>query len=164
MNIDPVILGIIIVAVVIFGGITAAIFISNGTPVENYQATDVARPGLEISETSFDFGKMKLSEIKTKDLEIKNNGSKPLIISNILTSCDCTFAQFIVNGQASQKFSMQRDQKWRGEIQPNSAATLKIIYEPRLMPVKGNVSRSIFFKSNDPQNPSVSIKFTAYVE
>ena len=107
---------------------------------------------------------MKTAEIKTKEIEIKNSGNKSLVVSNVFTSCDCTFAQFVIDGQESKRFSMQRSPKWRGEIQPDTAATLKIIYEPRLMPVKGNVSRSIFFKTNDPQNPSVTINFTAYVE
>lgn len=164
MNIDPIILGIIIITVVILAGVFIVALTSSGTPIESYKITDAERPSLEISERNFDFGKMKLDEIKTKDIEIKNSGKKPLIVSNVLTSCDCTFAQFVINAEASKKFSMQKDQKWRGEIQPNTSATLKIIYEPRLMPVKGDVSRSILFKSNDPQNPSININFTAYVE
>lgn len=164
MKTDPIVLGIIIVTVVILTGVVAAIFVSNGTPVENYKVTDTERPILEISEKNFDFGKINLDTTKTEDIEIKNNGGKPLVVSNVLTSCDCTFAQFIINGVASEKFSMQRDLKWRGEIQPKTSAVLRIIYEPRLMPVKGPVSRSIVFKSNDPENSSVGIKFTAYVE
>ncbi len=164
MKIDPVILGIIAVTVVIFAGIIIAVAASGGTPVDNYKITDMERPSIEVSERNFDFGKTKVSEIKTKEIEIKNRGNKPLIISNVFTSCDCTFAQFVIAGQESDKFSMQRDRKWRGEIQPGATATLKIIYEPRLMPVKGNVSRSIFFQTNDPQNPSVTINFAAYVE
>lgn len=164
MNIDPIILGIIIITIVVVGGIVIAIAASGGTAIENYKVTDTVRPSLEVSERNFDFGKIKLAEIKIKEIEIKNSGNKPLVVSHVFTSCDCTFAQFVINGEASERFSMQRDQKWLGEIQPNTSATLKIIYEPRLMPVKGNVSRSVLFKSNDPQNPSVNINFTAYVE
>lgn len=164
MKIDPIILGIIAIMVVILGSIIIAVVSSGGTPIENYKVTDTGRPSSEISERDFDFGRMKLAEIKIKEIEIKNSGKKPLIVSSVFTSCDCTFAQFVINGQESDRFSMQRDQKWRGEIQPNTTATIKIIYEPRLMPVKGSVTRSIFFKTNDPQNPSVTINFTAYIE
>lgn len=164
MKTDPIILGIIAITVVVLIGIIIAVTASGGTPIENYEVTDTERPSLDISERNFDFGRMKTAEIKTKEIEIKNSGKKPLVVSSVFTSCDCTFAQFVVDGEASDSFSMRRDPKWRGEIQPNTAATLKIIYEPRIMPVKGNVSRSIFFKTNDPQNQSVTINFTAYVE
>jgi len=161
---DPIIWGIVVITVIVFTGVIISALTSKGTPIANYKITDTERPSLEISERNFDFGKVKLNEIKIKDIEIKNTGNRLLIISDVLTSCDCTFAQFVIDGKESKRFSMQRDLKWRGEIQPNNIATLKIIYEPRLMPVKGNVSRSIFFKTNDPQNLSVNINFTAYIE
>ncbi len=163
-SIDPVVLGIIGITVVIFAGIVISANISKGTPIENYKIKEKERPALEISENNFDFGRMKLNEIKTENIEIKNVGLKPLVLFDAITSCDCTFAQFVIDGHESKKFSMSRDPNWRGEIQPNAGATLKIIYEPRLMPAKGDVGRSVLFKTNDPQNSSVTINFKAYIE
>lgn len=160
---DPIIVSIVVMTVVVFVGIMIAAFNSKGTAIESYKITDVAKPILDISERNFDFGQIKLSETKIKDINLKNNGQKILIISDVLTSCDCTFAQFVIADKESQKFSMQGDTKWRGEIQPGETAVLKIIYEPSLMPVKGQVNRSILFKTNDPQNSSVNINFTADV-
>lgn len=164
MKIDPIIVGIIIVTIIIFGGIFLSDSFSQGPSVVQYKITDQDRPQLEISKTAFDFGKTKLDEIKTQEIIIKNKGVKPLTVYDAITSCDCTFAQFVINGAESPKFSMHRNLKWRGEIASGDTAILRIIYEPKIMPVKGNVKREIVFKTNDPQNPLINIRFTAEVE
>lgn len=157
-------IAVIIIIIVIIGGVILASLSSEGPPVSQYQTTDPNRPQLEISETNFDFGKMKLSEIKIKEIQLKNNGLSSLIISDAATSCDCTFVQFVIDGIESPKFSMGRNPNWRGEIKPNQGALLRIIYEPRIMPAKGMVKRQIIFKTNDPTKPLVSLRFTAVVE
>lgn len=106
-------LGIIILIVVVFGGIMVATFLSSAPPIAQYKTTDPDRPKLEIGQAVFDFGTMKLTEVKTQDVPLKNTGAKPLIISDILTSCDCTFAQLIVADKTSPRFSMQRNPSWR---------------------------------------------------
>lgn len=160
---DPIIIGIIAISIVIFAGIVYASLKTSSQLIAQYQNTDQDRPKLEIKETLFDFGKISLSDIKTKEVQIKNIGTRPLIISDLITSCDCTFAQLIVNNEESPRFSMRRDPRWRGEIAENSTAILKIIYEPRLMPAQGVVKRAIVFKTNDPNKPSVNINFTAEI-
>jgi hypothetical protein len=161
---DPAIISIIVITVVILGGIILVSSKEKEPSIAQYKITDSDRPQLEIGETNFDFGRMKLSETKIKEAQIKNKGTKSLIISNALTSCDCTFVQFIIDGKESPKFSMGRNTNWRGEIKPNQSALLRIIYEPRIMPVKGAIRREIIFKTNDPTKPLVSLRFTAAVE
>ena len=138
--------------------------LSSSPSVVQYQVTDLSQPKLEIGATSFNFGNLKLTDVKTQEVPIKNTGDKPLVISDMLTSCDCTFAQLIVAGKESPRFSMQRNPNWRGELLPGENAVIKIIYEPKIMPVKGGVKREIVFKTNDPQQPSVNLRFTANVE
>jgi len=162
-KIDPVMIGIGIVTIIIIGGIFIASFKAGGQPIAQYQITDTDRPILKTFLNSFDFGQMDLKDIKTKEIELKNTGNQPLIVSDLITSCDCTFAQLVSNSQASPLFSMSRDAKWRGEIAAGEIALLKITYEPRLMPVQGRVSRTVIFKTNDPANPNVNINFTAQV-
>ncbi|MDP3244739.1 MAG: DUF1573 domain-containing protein [bacterium] len=160
---NSVTVGIIVITLVIFGGIIMAASLSRGAPIARYKIGDLERPRLEIFEINFDFGAMTLADKRSKDIKISNQGSKSLIISELVTSCDCTFAEFIINGQASPLFSMRRDLEWRGEIAPASAAILKIIYEPRIMPVQGKVKRDVVFKTNDPENPLINVSFTADV-
>ena len=163
-KLDPITSSIIFITIVVFGGIILAAIKSQGIPITQYKITDAERPQLEILETNFDFGQMKLSEIKTKEIVIKNRGRKPLVISDLITSCDCTFAQLLVDGRESPRFSMRRDSKWRDEISPAGEAKLRIIYEPRIMPVQGRVRREIVFKTNDPSSPLVNLRFDAVIK
>lgn len=163
-RIDPIILGIIIVSILVVGGIIAVVSSSQAQPIPQYQASDLEKPKVEINETSFDFGSMKLSETKEKEIILRNSGTKPMFLSDIVTSCDCTFAQVTAAGQTSKRFSMRRDSSFRAEVPPNETAAIKIIYEPRLMPVKGKVNRSVVIKTNDPGHSLITIDFTADVQ
>lgn len=163
-KIDPIILGIIAITLIIFGGIIAVAVLSQEKPINQYNTNDLDRPKLLINQTKFDFGKMKLTDIKTQEVEIKNIGTKSLVLSNFKTSCDCTFAQVVINGQVSPRFSMGGSASWQGEIASQSSAIIKVIYEPKVMPVKGKVNRQVVFKTNDPENPLININFTAEVE
>lgn len=163
-KLDPIIIGIIVVTLLVAGGIIFAASRSQSPSAPQYRTNDAERPKLEIAQTSFDFGKMKVSDEKDQEITIRNTGQKPLVIFSLLTSCNCTFAQLTYNGQASPKFSMHDKSNWSVAIAPGDSATMKIFYEPRLMPVQGGVTRDVLFKTNDPANPNGNIKFTAYVE
>lgn len=161
---DPIIIGIIVVMILVVGGIIFAASRSQSPSAPQYQLNSAEKPQLVITQASFDFGKMKVSDVKDQETTIKNIGQKPLVISNLLTSCNCTFAQLTYNGQTSPKFSMHDKSNWNVAIAPGDSATLKIFYEPRLMPLQGGVTRDVLFKTNDPASPTGNIKFTAYVE
>lgn len=163
-KVDPVIIGIIAITLVVIGGIAFVAARQQKTSIAQYSAQDADRPKLEIDQTQFDFGKIKLADTKIQEIKLKNSGAKPLVIYDFITSCDCTFAQLVISGKESPRFSMQRDPNWRGEVQPGETAVLKVIYEPKLMPVQGTVKREIVFKSNDPQKPQSNISFTAEVK
>jgi hypothetical protein len=156
--------GVVIVVAVVIGGIILAAILSGGSPVVQYKTSDSDKPQLAIGETNFDFGRIKLSDIKTQEIEIKNTGDRPLVIYDAITSCDCTLVQFIIGGIESRKFSMRRDLSWRGEIAPQETATIRLIYQPSLMPVKGAVRREAVFKTNDPFYLLVNLRFNAIVE
>ncbi|MDP2910515.1 MAG: DUF1573 domain-containing protein [bacterium] len=163
-HLSPITIGVIVVSAVIIGGIILAAILSGGSSVAQYKTSDPDKPQLAIGETNFDFGRIKLSDIKIQEIEIKNTGNRPLIIYDAITSCDCTFVQFIIGGIESRKFSMRRDLSWRGEIVPQEEATIRLIYQPSLMPVKGAVKREVVFKTNDPSYPLVNLRFNAIIE
>lgn len=163
-RIDPVGLGIIIVTLAVVGGIIVAASLNQAPVVSQYQLSDADRPKLEIGETSFDFGRVSVTEIKIKEIEIKNAGAQPLILYGFFTSCDCTFAEVSIGGQTSPKFSMRDKPNWQGRLLPGETGWLKIIYEPRIMPVKGAIRREVVFKTNDPSQPLVNVRFIAQVE
>lgn len=163
-KINSTVIGIIIISVLLVGGAIIAFVTTKSTSISQYSADDINRPQFIIGQTNFDFGKMAIKDTKTQEIPIKNNGKDTLVLSDFITSCDCTFAQVIINGQESPKFSMHRNPNWRGEILSGGAALIKITYEPKIMPVKGLVKREIIFKTNDPNQPLVHLSFIANVE
>ena len=161
---DPFILTIVIISILVIAGGIFFAFKVTGKPLETYSASDSERPQIEVDTKLRDLGQMKVSDIKSADFIIKNIGQKPLQITNISTSCNCTFAQIEIDGKKSPRFSMHQNPAWTGEIAPQKEAKLIAIYEPSLMPVQGSVERNVLFTTNDPQNPNVSLKLTATVE
>src|SRR3989338_2057714 len=115
---DPIIAGILIFALIILAGIALAMLRSQAPPVAQYRPGDPDKPKLEIGPAQFDLGEMSLSDVKTKDISVRNSGNRPLVFSEAVTSCDCTFVQLISSGKESKKFSMQRDFVWRQELNP----------------------------------------------
>lgn len=161
---DSITIGIIITSVAIFGIIIAAASLSSPNTPANYSSSNTDRPKLEISQKDFDLGKMKQNEIKTKEIDIKNNGAKPLTLRNFTTSCGCTTIQLDYLGEKSQEFSMHYNASWQKDIGPGDEAKIIVKYDPKAMPVEGKVERTAFFKTNDPENLDVKISLTAFVE
>lgn len=138
---------------------------TSGTSAQNtqYNPDSQEKPNFKIALTQFDFGKVSVSEEKTKDIEIENTGSKDLEISHFSTSCDCTFVKLKTANEESEEFSMHTNAHWTGRVGPGEKAIVQIIYRPSKMPVKGKVERAVFFKTNDPNYPQANISFTAEV-
>jgi hypothetical protein len=104
-------------------------------------------PQIEITPSNMDLGDV------TKDgfnymFTVRNTGKKTLEIGKVSTSCGCTLA------------NIDSD-----KISPGESTGLHVTFNPKLMEeeVKGKISRIIFIKSNDPENPEVEIKITANV-
>lgn len=163
-RIDPFILAIIVITAVALVGGTIMAFKATGKPLELYSASENERPQAELNTKVQDLGQMKVSDIKSDDFILKNIGQKPLQITNVSTSCNCTFAQLEIDGKKSPRFSMHKNPSWTGEIQPGKEAKITATYEPSLMPVQGAVERNILFTTNDPQNQNISLKVTAEVD
>lgn len=47
-----------------------------------------------MTVANFDFGKVKIGDSLYRDFYIKNTGTAPLIITNVVSSCECTVAYF----------------------------------------------------------------------
>lgn len=55
---------------------------STGTPVNG--------PEIQFEKLYFDFGELKVGEVKEVSLTFTNIGNKPLILDDVISSCDCT--------------------------------------------------------------------------
>lgn len=133
------------------------------SPALSYSVNDKEKPQVEIKKEQEDFGKMKVSDVKFYDFKIKNIGNKTLQLSNIKSSCMCTFAQVIFDGKQSSEFGMHAQNGYVVDISPGKEAVMRMTYKPSLMPVSGFVEREVYIDTNDPQKPKVIFKITANV-
>lgn len=157
---------IVVFSVLTIGG-SYLLLVSDQKPSPDlitYSASDKERPKAEAKLIFDDLGSMKVSEDKSADFTIKNIGTKPLQLSRITSSCNCTFAQVIINGNESDLYGMHSPSNYAGEILPGKEAKVRVIYRPSIMPVYGIVSREVYVETNDPQNPKLVFKVQANVK
>lgn len=58
------------------------------------ETEEVDRPEFEWVKTVHEFGEIKHNIPASISFEFKNNGNKPLIITNVVPSCGCSVAEF----------------------------------------------------------------------
>ena len=147
---------------VVGGGLLMVWKYSNQGQVKGARITNPSK--IEITEKSFDFGKINLSDRVSHDFKIKNTSQNPLIISSITTSCHCATAVLKVPGQPdTAPQGMHASADVQREVAPGVEGVIEVIYEPAKMPVKGPVNRVIYFKTNDPDNSSPKLEVNAEV-
>ncbi len=160
------IIGILLFSFVFIGG--AYFILSSGNkslvPIQTYLAQDTDRPIIEVKETTYDMGTIKVSDTKEKEFMIKNIGTKPLLLSEVSSSCGCTTGQIVYKGELSKKFSMHSQDDYVAQIEPQTSAVVKVVYMPFTMPVYGAVSRQVFMNTNDPNKPKLEFTIKANVE
>lgn len=160
----------------IIGGLTVFAFIlivifsvneqkqAQGANIVSYSASSADRPKATIASKFSDIGRMKVKDEKTAEFTIENTGAKPLQLSKISASCDCTFGQVTINNVKSPEFSMHSSNPWVGSIDPGKKATLTVIYRPYIMPVAGVITRDVYVQTNDPENSNLTFTVKAFVE
>lgn len=129
-----------------------------------YSVSDSNRPKTETPNSSFDFGEIKVSDVKKQDFTLRNTGTKSLQILNINSSCNCTFGQVIYKDLTSKEFGMHEQSGYVTEIAPGDSASVKVIYRPALMPVYGFVEREVYLTTNDPANQRLVFSIKATVK
>ncbi|MBU3942998.1 DUF1573 domain-containing protein [Patescibacteria group bacterium] len=116
------------------------------------------RPIISLSTDVYDFKDVSQKDgIAVTFFEIKNTGREKLIINRLETSCGCTSASIIYNGEEGPKFNMpghdinENIDNWGVSIAPNETAQLKVYYDPNVHPdFRGEATRSVSIYSNDP--------------
>lgn len=78
---------------------------------------------------------------------VQNTGGEPLIIERVSTSCGCTTASLD-----------------RTEIPAGEAAQLTVRLDPVEDNLFGDVRRVIYLRSNDPDEPEVSVEFSVHIK
>ncbi|KKS17568.1 MAG: hypothetical protein UU77_C0005G0019 [candidate division WWE3 bacterium GW2011_GWC1_41_7] len=151
-----------IVSVLILGiGIVAA---TSKTPPQLEQ-TDGAK--LEfVGDKTFDWGIIDINGgIVEKIFTIRNAGETDLLMTNVKTSCMCTEAQVIINGEASPAFQMHAQSSWKGTVKPGEEAQIRVVFDPLFHGPTGTgpITRLIGFDTNDRNNATGELTVTAVV-
>ncbi len=124
---------------------------------------------MSIDKKEADLGDMKVTDERSATFTVTNTStSSTLRIWGIATSCDCAFANVTIAGNKTGEFNMSMHmnstlKNWIGEIPVSQAASLEVIYRPKVMPVSGPVSRQVNFSTNDPNNAEVEVSVKANV-
>jgi len=153
------ILGFIIGLFVLVGGSYALVNMSGST--SKIETSSNAKASI-ISKTDHDWGTIGISDGKVSaTYKIKNDGTEPLKIFNVVTSCACTTAQIKIGNTTSPEFGMHTKSQYVSEIPPGKTAEVIATYDPAFHGPSGvgAISREITMETNDNSNPQ--LVFTA---
>lgn len=131
--------------------------------------TTVKNPSFQVNIKLIELGKIDADGEYPAEFIINNAGGTPLEISDVRTSCMCTFGEIIIGDKKSPEFNMVMHnspaaRKWKGVVRPGESATAQIIYKPHIMPVQGDVERYLVFTTNDPESPEIQLGIHAIVK
>lgn len=135
---------------------------SDTTAEQNtYRGDSALAPIATFDTTRIAYGALKN---KTDPIEVKytltNVGQSGLKIFGITTSCHCTTARVVYNGDTSPEFNMSPN-NWEGEIAAEDRAAIVVDYDPKKMINSGTIERAIYIKTNDPRKPEIVLNLTA---
>lgn len=102
--------------------------ILSATLCNNY--AQFAEPSISFGKTSYNFGNInELDGIKSYEFEFVNNGSQPLIVHDVTSTCGCTIPEWS-----------------REPIAPGGKGKIKVTFDPKGRP--GAFRKTITVKSN----------------
>lgn len=119
------------------------------------------RSEIILSPLNYDFGDVSQAlGIVSESFAIRNSGNTDLVINNLLSSCGCTSAAIVNNGQEGPRFGMHNNPTdWSTTINPGASAELIVYYDPNVHPeFRGAATREVTVFSNDPVNFEKSVK------
>lgn len=101
----------------------------------------------------------------SKTFTIKNTGTDVLKLTNIKTSCACTYAQVTIDGKISPKFGMHTTSSWAGDVAVGKEASLTVVFDPAFHGPTGvgPMERLISVQTNDISNPNLEFSLKGNV-
>lgn len=125
---------------------------------------------LKISEASFDFGTISMAKGKVSHrFEVKNEGSGPVNIEKVYTSCMCTEANIILgSGETFGPFGMPGHFGFSEasiQVPAGEAVVIEAVFDPAAHGPTGVglAQRSVYLETNSAASPRVEVKFQATV-
>lgn len=164
---DKWVIGIIVAVLLVAAlgiGIAYGLNTTKDQALTEYAESDVEKPAIGFDKFEYDFGNLTPTSVESVVFVAANLGQKPLKISDFKTSCGCTTVVVTINGEKSSKFSMHTNSSWIGEIEPGGEAQIEVTYDATVHPAEGDVTRYIYFNTNDPKNPKSELSIKLNVQ
>ena len=117
------------------------------TPVPQPAPSVVPVPHLDMPSASHNFGRIYEQWDVTHVFAVQNTGDADLEISNLVTSCGCTAAELSSS-----------------VIPQGQRADLTVTFDANFHETQGEVTRLVWFATNDPTQPWVELRLTADVQ
>lgn len=124
---------------------------------------------LSSLEPFFDFGTVSMATGKvTHSFKVKNNGTTPVTITKIQTSCMCTVASLITATSKKGPFGMPGHTAIptiSEVIAPNQEATIEAVFDPAAHGPAGvgKVRRIVYVEMNGNESKPLELSFEANV-
>jgi len=162
MKDSKILIGIIIATFVLIGG--GVVLLGGKSTATSEVVSEVL--GIEANPTFYDLGDVGINGgIVTKEYAIKNTSGATIKLKKIATSCMCTTAQVVINGQSSPAFGMHAKSSWSGEVLPGQSVDLVVVFDPAFHGPSGvgAITRIVTVDTNDSKNSQLSFTLTANV-
>ncbi|MBI5071459.1 DUF1573 domain-containing protein [Candidatus Falkowbacteria bacterium] len=106
-----------------------------GLSKNKQQSSGVSEPSqLQVSEENYDFGTISMANGKVRKVfTFKNNTAQTIVAEKLYTSCMCTEASFIKNGQSFGPFSMPAHgfiPEINENIDAGQEAQIEVVFDP----------------------------------
>ncbi|NOY35449.1 MAG: DUF1573 domain-containing protein [bacterium] len=161
----------VIGAAVLAGGVFWA---AGGSGSKTASAPDREIPpvasAISILQNDWDFGEISMKDGDVvHNFEMKNEGTEPVVIKKVFTSCMCTTALIKdASGNEYGKFGMPGHglpSKTDVVIGPGETAIVEAVYDPAAHGPAGVglARRSIYLETNSSVSPKVEVRFSALV-
>lgn len=163
MNDKKIIIGFIVITFLILAGGVYVLSVTTANPAAISSSQNAKA---SVDQKSYDWGEIAYSgPDATKTFTIKNTGTDTLKLTNIKTSCDCTYAQLTIDGKISPKFGMHSTSSWVGEVLPGKEAQLTVVFDPDFHGPTGvgPMERLVAVQTNDISNPALEFSLKGVV-
>ncbi len=154
-----IILGIVVV------GVVAVMMVSFG----GNDGPESSASVLQATETNYDFQTISMKDGLAKhEYKLKNEGDTAVEIQKVSTSCMCTEAYVVADGEEYGPYGMGGHGGASSTgvmVKPGETVTVRAEFDPAAHGPSGvgRAERVIFVETNSTQSPRVELKFEATV-
>lgn len=163
MNDKKIIIGFVVFTLLILVGGVYILSLTTASPVSVNLSQNAK---IEVDQKTHDWGTIFYSGGNvSKTFTIKNIGTDVLKLTNIKTSCACTYAQLTIEGKTSPQFGMHTTSSWVGEVEPGKEAQLIVVFDPDFHGPTGvgPMERLISMQTSDINNPNLEFSLKGVV-